>query len=62
MIGREGRNENQTGNGKESSSLKMAFSAGPKAAEDYLEMARNQGFDWIDISGSSPGNFPEKTR
>jgi len=39
--------------------LKMAFSAGPKAAEEYLEMARNQGFDWIDISGSSPGNFPE---
>jgi fructoselysine 3-epimerase len=59
MIGREGRNEDQLGNGKESSPLKMAISAGPKAAENYLEMARDHGFEWVDISGSSPGNFPE---
>jgi sugar phosphate isomerase/epimerase len=39
--------------------MKIALSAGPKAAENYLEMARDHGFNWIDISGSSPENFPE---
>jgi len=39
--------------------LKIALPAGPKVAENYLEMARDYGLDWIDISGSSPGNFPE---
>ena len=39
--------------------MKISLPAGPLAAENYLEMARDHGFDWIDISGSSPGNFPE---
>jgi sugar phosphate isomerase/epimerase len=39
--------------------MKIALSAGPKTAENYLEMARHHGFRWIDISGSSPENFPE---
>jgi sugar phosphate isomerase/epimerase len=39
--------------------MKNSLPAGPLAAETYLEMARDHGFDWIDISGSSPGNFPE---
>ena len=39
--------------------MKIALPAGPMAAENYLEMARDHGFDWVDISGSSPGNFPE---
>jgi sugar phosphate isomerase/epimerase len=39
--------------------MKISLPAGPMAAEKYLEMARDHGFDWIDISGSSPGNFPE---
>jgi sugar phosphate isomerase/epimerase len=40
--------------------MKIALPAGPLAAEHYLEMARDHGFDWIDISGSSPENFPER--
>jgi sugar phosphate isomerase/epimerase len=39
--------------------MKMALSAGPQAAEKYLDFARTHGFGWIDISGSSPENFPE---
>jgi len=39
--------------------LKIALPAGPKAAENYLEMARDHGFDWIDISGSWPETIPE---
>lgn len=39
--------------------MKIALPAGPKAAENYLEMARDHGFDWIDIGGPSPENFPE---
>jgi sugar phosphate isomerase/epimerase len=39
--------------------MKISLPAGPMAAEKYLEMARDHGFDWIDISGSSSGNFPE---
>ena len=39
--------------------VKIALSAGPQAAEKYLDFARTHGFDWIDISGSSPENFPE---
>ena len=39
--------------------MKIAFSAGPQAAEKYLDFARTHGFGWIDISGSSPENFPE---
>jgi sugar phosphate isomerase/epimerase len=39
--------------------MKIALPAGPKAAENYLEMARDHGFDWIDIGGPSPDNFPE---
>ncbi len=39
--------------------MKIALPAGPKAAENYLEMARGHGFDWIDIGGPSPANFPE---
>jgi sugar phosphate isomerase/epimerase len=39
--------------------MKISLPAGPKGVENYLELARNNGFDWIDISGSSPENFPE---
>ena len=39
--------------------MKIALPAGPKAAENYLEMAKQNGFDWIDIGGPSPENFPE---
>ncbi len=39
--------------------MKIALSAGPKAAENYLGMARDHGFPWVDISGSSPENFPQ---
>ena len=39
--------------------MKIALPAGPKASENYLEMARDHGFDWIDIGGPSPENFPE---
>ena len=39
--------------------MKISLPAGPKGAENYLELARNHGFKWIDISGSSPENFPE---
>ena len=39
--------------------MKISLPAGPKGVENYLELARNHGFKWIDISGSSPENFPE---
>ena len=39
--------------------VKISLPAGPKPAENYLDIARNHGFHWIDISGSSPENFPE---
>jgi sugar phosphate isomerase/epimerase len=39
--------------------VKISLPAGPKGVENYLELARNHGFEWIDISGSSPANFPE---
>jgi len=39
--------------------VKISLPAGPKGVENYLELARNHGFKWIDISGSSPENFPE---
>jgi sugar phosphate isomerase/epimerase len=39
--------------------VKISLPAGPKSVENYLELARNHGFKWIDISGSSPENFPE---
>ncbi len=39
--------------------MKISLPAGPKGVENYLELARNHGFKWIDISGSSPDNFPE---
>jgi sugar phosphate isomerase/epimerase len=39
--------------------MKISLPAGPKGVENYLELARNHGFQWIDISGSSPENFPE---
>jgi len=39
--------------------VEISLPAGPKGAENYLELARNHGFKWIDISGSSPENFPE---
>lgn len=39
--------------------MKTSLPAGPKGVENYLELARNHGFDWIDVSGSCPENFPE---
>jgi sugar phosphate isomerase/epimerase len=39
--------------------VKTSLPAGPKGVENYLELARNHGFDWIDVSGSCPENFPE---
>lgn len=39
--------------------MKISLPAGPKGVENYLGLARNHGFEWIDISGSSPENFPE---
>jgi sugar phosphate isomerase/epimerase len=39
--------------------VKISLPAGPKGVENYLELARNHDFKWIDISGSSPENFPE---
>jgi len=39
--------------------MKISLPAGPKGIENYLDFARNHGFKWIDISGSSLENFPE---
>jgi len=39
--------------------MKISLPAGPKGVENYLDTARRHGFHWIDISGSSPENFPE---
>jgi len=39
--------------------MKIALPAGSQAAENYLEMAKENGFDWFDIGGASPLNFPE---
>jgi sugar phosphate isomerase/epimerase len=39
--------------------MKISLPMGPKGVENYLELARDHGFKWIDISGSSPENFPE---
>jgi sugar phosphate isomerase/epimerase len=39
--------------------VKISLPAGPKGVENYLDLARDHGFKWIDISGSSPENFPE---
>jgi len=39
--------------------MKIALPAGSQAAENYLEMAKENGFDWFDIGGASPQNFPE---
>lgn len=39
--------------------MKIALPAGSQAAENYLEMAKENGFDWFDVGGSSPQNFPE---
>ncbi len=44
---------------KEKIEMKIALPAGRQAAEDYLEMAKENGFDWFDVGGSSPKNFPE---
>ena len=38
--------------------MKIALPAGSQAAEDYLEMAKVNGFDWFDVGGASPLNFP----
>ena len=39
--------------------MKIALPAGSQVAENYLEMAKENGFDWFDVGGSSPQNFPE---
>ena len=39
--------------------MKISLPAGPKGLENYLDTARHHGFPWVDISGSSPENFPE---
>jgi hypothetical protein len=30
--------------------VKISLPAGPKPGENYLDIARNHGFDWVDIS------------
>ena len=33
--------------------MKIALPAGSQPAENYLEMAKENGFDWFDVGGSS---------
>ncbi len=39
--------------------MEISFPARPNGVENYLDTARHHGFHWVDVSGSSPENFPE---